>query len=604
LSATQYWSFKHKPDSEATVEEILKYVHIAQEKKCTLMQYEYGLQNNGVVTHNWNNAKKIKEGDYLFLRGDDKVYAVGRVIRPRLSPDITLNMEEIIKKKDHGQYRSDKYNKCIHFNDSNVFYEDLSDGEREWGQRVDVDSWDNFNDDGIDAKKEKLYKPDFITYSVIRELKEDAAKNLMRQLRGETMEKEIYFDERYMELLKQNRNIILTGAPGTGKTYKTVEFAVFICDGSIPNNRSDLMKRYKELMEKEKQISFTTFHQSLDYEEFIEGLKPDIDETTEQGTGSYSVKAGIFKEICNRAKEKSSMTALDEAIEKLKSECSDEIIKVKSKTGIEFSVIYRDGRTFRVRSDKSESDEGKDTPANIEMIKNLYKGNRQGIYNETYVWGILNYLKTTYKIDEYKEDSSDKNYVLIIDEINRGNISKIFGELITLLENDKRLGRENETTAVLPYSQKSFGVPSNLFIIGTMNTADRSIGHIDYAIRRRFAFIPIIASRDVIADHSNYENEETKQVALVLFDTIKDFIKDNINSDLEADDLMIGHSYFLCKTKLELEQRLEYEIIPLIGEYEKDGIIMFGKRELKGKFEEWNNLILLNTKLFLIKIMK
>jgi len=592
LQTIQYWSFKHKPGSEAADEATLERVHTAREKKCALMQYEFGFQENASVIQNWKNVKKIKEGDFLFLRGDNKVYAVGRVIRPRIPPDITLNIEDIISSRDHGKYRSDKYDKCIHFDDNSIFYEDLSDGERKWGQRIDVESWDYFNDDGIDARQEKLYKPGSIPYIVVRELKEEAAENLLLQLKGIAVEKKTYFKRKHMELLKQNRNIILTGAPGTGKTYKTAEFAVFICDGYIPENRSDLMKRYKVLMDAEKQISFTTFHQSLDYEEFIEGLKPDIDEATEQGTGNYSVKSGIFKEICNRAKEKSSMTALDEAIEKLKIECSDKIIKVKNKTGFEFSVTYRDGKTFRVRSDKSESEEGKDTPANIEMIKKLYKGNRQRIYNETYVWGILNYLKTTYKIDEYKEDKSDKNYVLIIDEINRGNISKIFGELITLLENDKRLGRENETTAVLPYSQKSFGVPSNLFIVGTMNTADRSIGHIDYAIRRRFAFIPIVASRDVIADHSHYENEETKQATLVLFDTVKDFIKENINSDLEADDLMIGHSYFLCATKLELKQRLEYEIIPLIGEYEKDGIIMFGKKELKGKFEEWNNLIL------------
>jgi len=217
------------------------------------------------------------------------------------------------------------------------------------------------------------------------------------------------------------------------------------------------------------------------------------------GTGTFSVKAGIFKEICDKAKEKNSTSS--------------------------------------------------------------------------------------------PEGNYDKNYVLIIDEINRGNISKIFGELITLLENDKRLGRENEAIAVLPYSQKPFGVPFNLFIIGTMNTADRSIGHIDYAIRRRFVFIPIVASRYVIADHSYYENEEIKQAALDLFDAIKNFIEENINQDLEVEDLMIGHSYFLCRTKVELQQRLEYEIIPLVSEYEKDGIIMFGKKELKDKFTEWKNLV-------------
>ena len=412
--------------------------------------------------------------------------------------------------------------------------------------------------------------------------KEHIEKIFGQAIKTNHMNKEI-------ELLKACKNLILTGAPGTGKTYKTAEIAVAICDGKIPNNRADLMKRYKEL-EKAKQISFTTFHQSLDYEEFIEGLKPDIDETTELGNGNYSVKEGIFKEICSRAKEKRSMASLDEAIEKFKGECTDKIIKVKNRSGYDFSVTYRGGRTFRVRSDKSEAEEGRDFPANIEMIKKLYQGNKQGIYNETYLWGILNYLTTSYKVDSYKEDNSDKNYVLIIDEINRGNISKIFGELITLLEKDKRLGEENEITAVLPYSQSTFVVPSNLYIIGTMNTADRSIGHIDYAIRRRFAFVSLKADIKVIENYALYQND-TKQKAVNLFNNVKQFIADSINADLDAEDLMIGHSYFLSKTAEELKMRLEYEIIPLIEEYEKDGIIMIDRSDLKKKFEEWKTSI-------------
>jgi len=408
--------------------------------------------------------------------------------------------------------------------------------------------------------------------------KEHVEKIFGQAIKTNHMNKEI-------ELSKSCKNLILTGAPGTGKTYKTAEIAVAICDGKIPNNRSELMKRYKEL-EKAKQIAFTTFHQSIDYEEFVEGLKPDIDETTEQGNGSYSVRAGIFKEICDRAKEKQSMASLDAAIEKFKVECSNKIIKVKNRSGGEFSVAYRGGKTFRVRSDKSETDEGRDFPTNIEMIKKLYQGIKDGIYNETYLWGILNYLKTTYKISDYEKDNSDKKYVLIIDEINRGNISKIFGELITLLEKDKRLGEKNEITATLPYSQKTFGVPSNLYIIGTMNTADRSIGHIDYAIRRRFAFISIKADKNVITNYSQYQGN-TKQKAEYLFDDIKKFVEENINTDLDAEDLMIGHSYFLCKTAEDLKMRLEYEIIPLIEEYEKDGIIMVEKDKLKAKFEEW-----------------
>lgn len=391
-----------------------------------------------------------------------------------------------------------------------------------------------------------------------------------------------------IKLLMFNKNIILTGAPGTGKTYKTAEIAVALIDGSdkLPSNRTDLMKRYKELINA-KQIAFTTFHQSLDYEEFIEGLKPEVDGSTKEMT--YQMKDGIFKAICERAKEKRSMDSLNDAIEQFKEVCSESIIKVKNKSKTEFSVTYRGGKTFRVRSDNSEAEEGRDFPTNIEAIKKMYQGNEKGIYNKTYVWGILEYLKRQYQIETYREDNSDKKYLLIIDEINRGNISKIFGELITLLENDKRIGEENEITVTLPYSQETFGVPSNLFIIGTMNTADRSIGHIDYAIRRRFSFVSLKSDKNVISSYDKYDNG-VKEKAESLFDGIKDFISANINADLDADDLMIGHSYFLCKGVDNLKMRLECEIIPLIEEYEKDGIIMLDRSVMKSKFEEWKAL--------------
>ena len=411
----------------------------------------------------------------------------------------------------------------------------------------------------------------------------------LRELNSSLMDKQKQM-ESIIKLVQTNKNLILTGAPGTGKTYKTAEIAVALIDGStnLPTNRVDLMKRYKELINA-KQIAFTTFHQSLDYEEFIEGLKPEIDEITKEMT--YQIKDGMFKVICDRAKEKTSMASLNDAIEKLKEDCSDKIIKVKNKSGTEFSVTYRDGKTFRVRSDKSEAEEGLDFPANIDLIKKMYQGNEKGIYNKTYVWGILKYLKENYKVTAYSEDNSDKKYLLIIDEINRGNISKVFGELITLLEKDKRLGEENEITVTLPYSQENFGVPSNLYVIGTMNTADRSIGHIDYAIRRRFSFVSLKSDRNVISTYVKYDSA-VKEKAESLFDGIKEFISNNINADLDAEDLMIGHSYFLCKTADDLKMRLECEIIPLVEEYEKDGIIMLDKSSMKTKFEEWKALLL------------
>ena len=169
---------------------------------------------------------------------------------------------------------------------------------------------------------------------------------------------------------------------------------------------------------------------------------------------------------------------------------------------------------------------------------------------------------------------SDKPYVLIIDEINRGNVSKIFGELITLLEADKRSGGgEHHISLKLPYSKEDFSVPSNLYIIGTMNTTDRSTGTIDYAVRRRFAFITLESRADVIENWCNSQSvpSDVKKAALALFDQINgvgrndssSFIAKHKASDFELEDLKVGHSYFMAKDMAGLKLKMRYEVVPL-----------------------------------------
>ena len=280
--------------------------------------------------------------------------------------------------------------------------------------------------------------------------------------------------KRAAQLLENSGQIVLQGAPGCGKTYITTELAVYLCDGSVPSTRELLKKRYKEL-QSEGRISFTTFHQSLDYEEFVEGLKPDTDSLNDKDM-RFVVKPGIFKRIC--------------------------------------------------------------------MAASATNG-----------------------------DDANKPYVLIIDEINRANVSKVLGELITLLEKSKRLGGDDEFTVTLPYSGEKFGVPDNLYIISTMNTADRSLGYIDYAVRRRFAFMTLESQSDVIRDY--YHNEgELMEKEISLFTSVRDLIKDNLNSDFDLKDIMIGHSYFLAKSGDEYKLNLEYKIRPLLEEYLRDGIIV------------------------------
>lgn len=382
--------------------------------------------------------------------------------------------------------------------------------------------------------------------------------------------------DRIIEILKNKKQIVLQGAPGTGKTYITASVALEIIGEPFdPENHDEIMKKYNNAV-KDGRIVFTTFHQSMDYEDFIEGLKPNV----ESNSMTYEVKDGIFKRLCKNAGQNARLGEFDEAIEKLKKAATDNVITAQTRNKVDFSLVYRGGKTFRVRSSKSAAAEGVDFSASIEKIKDYYyEGESSDIYNISYVRGICDYLKETYDLKDYKK-SKGLNYVLIIDEINRGNISKIFGELITLLEVDKRTDGDHTIKAKLPYSGEDFSVPSNLYIIGTMNTTDRSVGHIDYAIRRRFAFYTLAADELAIESYYSSLDADTKETALNLFAIVKDFLEDKISPDFDLEDVMVGHSYFMAKNKDGLKMKLEYEILPLIKEYEKDGIAYFMKEDL------------------------
>lgn len=183
---------------------------------------------------------------------------------------------------------------------------------------------------------------------------------------------------------------------------------------------------------------------------------------------------------------------------------------------------------------------------------------------------------------------ANKPVVLIIDEINRGNVSKIFGELITLLEADKR----EQLSVELPYSKICFSVPSNLYIIGTMNTTDRSTGTLDYALRRRFAFITLKADETIINSYYDTNDQDLKTTSRKLFLNIRNFINspEHLNGEMSIDDLMVGHSFFMAKNKDELKDKIEYEVCPLINEYINDGLLKVSKKEKELAFKSWIKL--------------
>lgn len=430
-----------------------------------------------------------------------------------------------------------------------------------------------------------------------------------------------------LKILHKKKNMILQGAPGTGKTYSTALLAVGIIDEDDSLDYSDynaVVKKY-EAYKKEGLIEFTTFHQSLDYEDFIEGLVPEVVSSGEEGENStinYKATPGIFKRICDNAinsgkeQPKSNFDVVWSAL----------INYLNENDFLEIPLERNESKKFKIELNQSGdglinryNTKGELTTTSKYFTKaqlfNIYNG-KPGVHeggHDNYRRAIVKYLKTddsssklNVKLDDnitVSKSSKKHNYVLIIDEINRGNVAKIFGELITLLEADKREFSDNDliskgipdtihTLSIpLKYLKDEFGnpeyltVPSNLYIIGTMNTTDRSVGSIDYALRRRFTFVTIKADPKVIENYYS-NNSSLQKDALNLFNNVNKFIEDNKACEMDLEDLKPGHSYYLASDEDELEERWDYEILPLLVEYYNDGLIDKSPKSL-----DYNNLI-------------
>ncbi len=338
----------------------------------------------------------------------------------------------------HIKEKFKKYMKILKLDDNNNIFV------------VEKYFWDKYKDKIADLNMK----------TVTNELEQKVKENESKERNNQNKEK----DSTNGIQNKQPLNQILYGPPGTGKTYNTIIKAMEII-GTIKINydKEHNVLNYEELQEEfnklkqSKQIEFITFHQSYSYEEFIEGIKPDV---KIKDNIVYKIEKGIFKEICLKA----------------------------------------------------NSD-----PKN--------------------------------------------NYVLVVDEINRGNISKIFGELITLIEEDKRIGNKHELKLTLPYSKESFGIPNNLYIIGTMNTSDRSIASVDIALRRRFKFIEMMPKSKLVADISIKDDNSFKDI----FEALNEKITILLDRDHQ-----IGHSYFMqnkIKSIDDLKNIWFDEILPLLNEY-------------------------------------
>jgi hypothetical protein len=352
-------------------------------------------------------------------------------------------------------------------------------------------------------------------------------------------------------------NTILYGPPGTGKTYGAIGLAAHIATGYEPADHAAAKHIFDEL--RGTQIEFVTFHQNYAYEDFVLGIRPSLNG---EALG-FQRQEGVFFKICQRAKENYLARPTDTPTTFYRpfQEVFDAFIQPlvdaeETDEPVSIAIQMAKGKSFYLTGlnennlSFTKSSGGTGHTLALATIETAYNARGyQGIGLSSY------YVPLTKELLERGQQQRPteplKNYVLVIDEINRANISRVFGELITLLEDDKRLGKDNALTVRLPGGEE-FAVPPNLYLLGTMNTADKSIALVDVALRRRFEFLGRYPDYDLLAN-------DVRPVVEKLNKQIYEVKK--------SADFLIGHAYFLGKTAADLPAVLNKKVVPLLQEY-------------------------------------
>lgn len=352
---------------------------------------------------------------------------------------------------------------------------------------------------------------------------------------------------------KPSLNQILYGPPGTGKTYNTILEAAKIITGDEKIGFDEALDVFNTNLH--NQIEFITFHQNYSYEDFIQGLRPD----TENGNAlTFDKKDGVFKRIADRALKNLTASNNPESVKKEFKDVFNELIQPLNNEEVNEIEIRMKKSSYFITEVGEKSIAFRKNIGDSEhtlSINSLHKMYDKG-ENDFILGGLQPYYNPLLQLLLDKGKSTvtavtKNNYVIIIDEINRANISRVFGELITLIEEDKRSHGKIPMTVTLP-SGDPFTVPSNLYIIGTMNTADKSIALLDIALRRRFEFVPMYPK------YSGLEKPVNDDA--ILFKINEAIIK------RKGHDFTIGHSYFMGEN-YSLEKTINHKVIPLLLEY-------------------------------------